>query len=285
MVYDIAVVGGGPAGLSAVVTGRIRNKSVLLFDHMGLSPKLRRAHKIENYLGLPGLDGDALVEAFQKHALSYDPAWIKDKVTAIFPGEDAFTLLTSDKTFEAKAIILTIGVSTSAVLPGEKEFLGRGVSYCATCDGQFYRGRTVAVVATTAEALHEAEYLAEICKEVVYFPRYKEETLPKHANIRIETAVPKAIVGENTVAALQTDKGDTAVDGIFLLRESDPVDSILAELHTQNGAVSVDASMATNIPGVFAAGDCTGQPWQISRATGQGLTAALSAIGWLAKKR
>ena len=284
MIYDIAVIGGGPAGLSAVVTGRIRNKSVLLFDHMGMSQKLRRAHKIENYLGLSGMDGDALMETFQKHALSYDPQWIKEKVTSIFPGEEAFTLLTGDKTFEAKTIILTIGVSTSATLPGEKELLGRGVSYCATCDGQFYRGRTVAVVATTAEAADEADYLAELCKEVVYFPRYKEKTLPKHANIRVETAIPKAIIGENTVTALRTDAGEIAVDGVFLLRESDPVDSILAELHTENGAISVNASMATNIPGVFAAGDCAGQPWQISKATGQGLTAVLSAIAWLAKK-
>ena len=101
MSYDIAVIGGGPAGLSAVVTGRIRNKSVILFDHMGMSPKLRRAHKVENYLGLPGMDGNALVAAFEKHALSYEPEWIKEKVTAIFPGEDGFTLFTADKTFEA----------------------------------------------------------------------------------------------------------------------------------------------------------------------------------------
>lgn len=283
MSYDIAVIGGGPAGLSAVVTGRIRNKSVILFDHMGMSPKLRRAHKVENYLGLPGTDGNALVAAFEKHALSYEPEWIKEKVTAVFPGEDGFTLLTADKTFEAKTVIMTIGTPSAAALPGEKEFLGRGVSYCATCDGQFYRGRTVAVVATAPEAAEEALYLAELCKEVVYFPRYKG-AMPVHAHLRVETAPPQAIIGEQTVMAIRTDKGDIAVDGVFLLRESDPVDSILAELETQDGAICVDAAMATNVPGVFAAGDCTGRPWQISRATGQGLTAVLSAISWLAKK-
>ena len=284
MSYDIAVIGGGPAGLSAVVTGRIRNKSVILFDHMGMSPKLRRAHKVENYLGLPGMDGNELVAAFEKHALSYEPEWVKEKVTAIFPGEESFTLLTADKTFEAKTIIMAIGTPSAAALPGEKEFLGRGVSYCATCDGQFYRGRTVAVVATAPEAAEEALYLAELCKEVVYLPRYRTGEVPEHANLRVEKAAPQAIIGEQTVTAVRTDKGDIAADGGYLLRESDPVDSILAELQTQDGAICVDAYMATNVPGVFAAGDCTGRPWQISRATGQGLTAVLSAISWLAKK-
>ena len=284
MVYDIAVVGGGPAGLSAVVTGRIRNKSVVLFDHMGMSPKLRRAHKVENYLGLPGLSGGELVTAFEQHALSYEPEWVKEKVTGIFPGSEAFTLLTSDKTFEAKSIILTVGVPSAAALRGEKELLGRGVSYCATCDGQFYRGRTVAVVAAMPEAAEEALYLAEICKEVIYFPLYKEGHLPERANLRIEKAIPTGILGLETVTALQTHAGEIPVDGVFLLRESDPVDSLVAELAIKDGAICVDERMATNIPGIFAAGDCTGHPWQISRATGQGLTAVLSAIVWLAKK-
>ncbi len=284
MVYDIAVVGGGPAGLSAVVTGRIRNKSVILFDHMGMSPKLRRAHQVENYLGMPGVSGDALMTAFEQHALAHGPQWVKEKVTGIYPGSDGFTLLTSDKTFEAKSVILAVGVPGAKALTGEKEFLGRGVSYCATCDGQFYRGRRVAVVATAAEAAEEALYLAEICQEVVFFPLYKDGHVPEHANLRVERALPLEIVGADVVTALRTNAGELAVDGIFLLRESDPVDSFLAGLAMKDGAISVDAHMATSIPGVFAAGDCTGHPWQISRATGQGLAAVLSAIVWLAKK-
>ncbi len=284
MAYDIAVIGGGPAGLSAVVTGRIRNKSVVLFDHLGMSPKLRRAHQVENYLGLPGITGDALMTAFEQHALSYGPEWVKEKVTGVYPGDEGFTILTSDKTFAAKAVILAVGVPGAKALAGEKEFLGRGVSYCATCDGQFYRGRTVAVVATSAEAAEEAVYLAELCKEVLFFPLYREGHVPEHANLRVERSIPQEIVGEGVVTTLRTSAGDLPVDGVFLLRESDPVDSFLAGLELKDGAIRVDEKMATNIPGVFAAGDCTGHPWQISRAAGQGLEAVLSAIVWLAKK-
>ena len=118
-VYDIAVVGGGPAGLSAALTARVRNKSVVIFEHMGFSAKLQRAADIPNYLGLPNLSGKELMERMAEHCLAAGPELVKEKVTQIFPGE-VFTLLTPQDVYEAKTVILAIGVSPAELLAGEK---------------------------------------------------------------------------------------------------------------------------------------------------------------------
>lgn len=281
-IYDVAIVGGGPAGLSAALTARIRNKSVLLFEHLGFSPKLQRAHEIPNYPGLPGLSGKELMERLAAHCLETGPLLVKDKVTQIFPGE-VFTLLTPQETYEARTVILACGVSPAALLPGEKELLGQGVSYCATCDGMLYRGREVAVVAYAAEAEHEAVFLSEICSHVAYLPQYKPVG-PLPANVEVLAARPQGIESREGRLALRHAQGETAADAVFLLRESDPVENLLPGVALVDNAIEVDRSQATSVPGVFAAGDCTGKPWQIARAVGEGNVAALAAIAYLAKQ-
>ncbi len=281
-VYDIAVVGGGPAGLSAALTARVRNKSVVIFEHMGFSAKLQRAAEVPNYLGLPNLSGKELMERMAEHCLAAGPVLVKEKVTQIFPGE-VFTLLTPQDVYEAKTVILAIGVSPAELLAGEKGLLGQGVSYCATCDGMLYREKEVAVVAYAAEAEHEAVFLSEICSKVFYFPQYKPVgSLPPA--VQVCSGKPKGVAAKEEHFVLQHSKGQVETDGIFILRETDPVENLLAEVELCKDAIKVSHRQKTSVPGVFAAGDCTGKPWQITVAVGEGNVAAHSAIAYLAAK-
>jgi thioredoxin reductase (NADPH) len=281
LIYDIAIVGGGPAGLSAALTGRIRNKKILLLEHLGFSDKLQKGHTINNYLGMPAVSGQELMRQFADHALSYGPELVKEKVVTIFPGDGMFTILTAKSTYEAKAIILATGVIATGLFEGEKDLLGRGVSYCATCDGMLYRDQDVAVISYTREGEHEAEYLAEICRQVYYLPQYKSEYSAMRSNLAIKAVRPRALRNEADSISLATDKESINVGGVFILRQSDPVENLLPGIELEGEVIKVNQDMATSIPGVFAAGDCTGKPWQISRATGQGLVAVLSAISYL----
>ncbi|MCX7779943.1 MAG: FAD-dependent oxidoreductase, partial [Negativicutes bacterium] len=196
--FDIAIVGAGPAGLSAALTARVRNKKVALFEHLNFSPKLQKAHLVDNYLGMPQITGQGLMQQFASHCLAHEPTLIREKVVNIFPG-DVFTLLTPQATYEANAVIIATGVVATILFEGEKEFLGRGVSYCATCDGMFYKDKDVAVVSYTAEGEHEAGFLGEICRKVYYLPQYKGEPDLQRSNISISREKPKAVAGDTRV--------------------------------------------------------------------------------------
>lgn len=279
-VFDIAVVGGGPAGLSATLTGRIRNKDIALFEHLEFSEKLQKAHLVDNYPGMPEITGKGLMQQFVAHCQAHNPTVIKEKVLNIFPG-DVFTLVTPGGTYEARTVILATGVVNTALFAGEREFLGRGVSYCATCDGMFYRDKKVAVVSYTTEGEHEAKYLGELCREVYYLPQYKAELPPLRDNVKVVNARAKTIKGDSQVEQLETDREALEVDGVFILRQSDPVENVLPGLELTGEVIKVNRDMSTNMPGVFAAGDCTGKPWQIAKSVGEGLVAVLSAIAYL----
>jgi thioredoxin reductase (NADPH) len=282
-VFDIAVVGAGPAGLSAALTGRIRNKDVALFEHLDFSQKLQKAHLVDNYPGLPQVTGKGLVQQMSAHCLAHQPTVIKEKVLNIYPGE-TFTLLTPAATYEARAVILATGVVATVLFAGERDFLGRGVSYCATCDAMFYKDKNVAVVSYTEEGEAEAKYLGELCRQVYYLPQYKGDLPPFRDNVKVVTAKPQAVKGDSQVEELVTDQGGLDVDGVFILRQSDPVENVLPGLELDGEIIKVSRDMSTSIPGVFAAGDCTGKPWQIAKAVGEGLVAVLSAIGYLETK-
>ncbi len=228
--------------------------------------------------------GKDLMKQMADHCLSTGPTLIKEKVTNIYSG-DTFTLLTPNNTFEARALVLAIGVSNSAMLVGEKELVGKGVCYCATCDGMLYRDKPVAVIAYTEEGEHEADFLGEICPVVYFIPQYKTEFVPKQPTVQIMKARPQAVLGSDEVTGLQTDAGELKVDGIFILRQSDPAETLLPELEMDGLFVKVNRDQATNVPGVYAAGDCTGKPWQIARAAGEGLVAALNAISFIDSKK
>lgn len=282
-IFDIAIIGGGPAGLSAALTGRIRNKSVVIFEHMEHSQKLQKAHVVDNYLGVPQVTGQGMMQQFVAHCLAHNPTVIKEKVINIFPGDDKHTLLTPAGTYEARAVIIATGVVVTTLFGGEKEFLGRGVSYCATCDAMMYKGKDVAVISYTAEGEHEADYLSELCRTVYYLPQYKEVPTLR-SGIKMILDKPQTITGDVVVEKLVMKKEELDVHGVFIIRMSDPVENVLPGLELEAEVIKVKRDMSTNIPGVFAAGDCTGKPWQIAKATGEGLVAVLSAITYLGSK-
>ena len=278
MKYDIIVLGSGPAGLSAAVTARGRNKSVLVIGNRWQDSPLARAERVDNYLGMPGMTGMEMLEAFQRHAQEMGGEMVTGKVLSIMEWE-GFNLTVGSQLYQGSALILAPGVVRQAKFPGEETYLGRGVSYCATCDGMLYRNKPVAVVGRSKDAPHEAAYLKSIGCQVVYVAPKRPDQLEE--DIPFIQAAKLAVKGEQTVTALEADGADIPVNGVFILREAVAPCDLLPGLTLEKGAIQVDRSMATSVPGVFAAGDATGAPLQVSKAVGEGLIAALSACEYL----
>ena len=274
MKYDVIVLGSGPAGLSAAVAARGRNKRVLVLGNRWEESPLARAERVDNYLGMPAITGMEMMEQFVRHAQDMGVEMVTGRVLALMEWE-GFHLTVGDQVYQGRTLVLAPGVVRQAKYPKEMEYLGRGVSYCATCDGMLYRGKPVAVVGRSKDAPHEAAYLKSIGCQVVYVaskrPEELDEAIPFVQGNRLE------VEGEQTVTALRVDGVQIPCDGIFILRDAVAPTDLLPALETEKGTVRVDRTMATNLKGVFAAGDCTGAPLQISKAVGEGLIAGLSA--------
>ena len=282
--YDIAIIGTGPAGLSAAITAKIRNKKILLIGNPNFSDKVQKAHQIQNYLGLPAISGKDLAKAFENHINSMDITITDGKVNAVYPMGSYFGLQFSQDLYEAETVIVATGIVTGKAFKGENELLGRGVSYCATCDAPLYRNKTVAVVGYSPKEELEAEFLAEVCEKVLYIPMYKEETKLSD-KVTIIDEKPTAVIGENKVKSLQTEKNNYEVDGIFILRDSIPPSQLVSGLEIKDNHIVVNSQMETNIKGCFACGDIVGRPYQYIKAAGQGNIAGLSAVAYLDAKR
>lgn len=281
--YDIAVIGTGPAGVSAAITAKIRNKSVLLLGSAALSPKISKAHRIDNYPGLPSVTGEELAERLKAHLDSLGISVTEKQVGAVYSMGDHFALQAGEDMLEARAVIAATGVVQGKTLPGEDRFLGRGVSYCATCDAQLCKGRTVAVIGQSADSAEEAEYLAEVVDKVYYFPA--GGGVPEaRENITVVNEKPAEIVGDKAVTKLVTDGGEYEVYCVFVLRDAVMPDKLIPGVETDGAHIVVDNEMRTNIAGLFACGDIAGKPYQYIKAAGQGNIAALSAVGYLNKK-
>ena len=284
MRYDIAIIGTGPAGLSAAVTAKIRNKSVLLIGSKDLSPKVTKAHAIQNYLGLPNITGADLGAAFQASLDSVGVTVTEDKITAAYNLGDYYGLQGAETIYEASTLILATGMIPGKLLPGEEALLGRGVSYCATCDAALYRGKTVAVIGYSPKEEHEAAFLSEIAACVNYFPMYQEiESLPE--SVRVIREKPLEIRQENGLRQVVTAENTYGFDGVFILRDSISPGQLVPGLEIENNHVKVDRTMATNLPGCFACGDVVGLPYQYIKAAGEGNVAALSAAAYLDTKK
>ena len=277
---DIAIIGAGPAGLSAAITGVIRNKKVKVFGNPPSTSYIYKAECINNYLGMPGVTGEEMMAHYTEHAKALGVEIQQAKVIEIFPMGKTYMLNVENEFIEARTVILANGISKSNVLEGENEFLGRGVSYCATCDGPLYRGKGVVVIGDSAHAEEDANYLAEVCEKVYYVPLYKEI---KHLNERIEVrrVKPIRIIGEQIVAGLEHNEGTLDISGVFIIKESIPTTKLLSGIEMENKAIKVNRMMETNLPGVYAAGDCTGKPFQVAKAVGEGNVAVLQAVSYL----
>ena len=280
MPYDSAVVGGGPAGLSAAINARARGKSVVVVGNDYRESPLYRAERVDNYLGMPGMTGAQLLEAYRRHAESMEVDFRAGRVLNIMQLEGTCYLSIGSEMETAKAVVLATGVVRGKKLPGEVKYLGRGVSYCATCDGMLYRGKPVVVVGMAPDAPEEANFLQGIGCQVTYVSARAPEGLvpaiPYVKSGRLE------IVGEDGVTALRVGDTELPAQCVFLLRSAMPPTDLLPDLALEeNGYITVNRQMGTNLPGIFAAGDCTGLPLQLSKATGEGLVAGQAAAEYV----
>lgn len=278
MSHDILVLGSGPAGLAAAVAARGRGKSVLVIGNRWQDSPLARAERVDNYLGLPAGSGKELLAQFYDHAVKAGADFVTGRAVSMMVYGGVFATVGS-QVYDGKALILAPGVQRQAKYPGEETYLGRGVSYCATCDGMLYRGKPVAVVGRSPDAPLEANYLKSLGCQVTYVAAQRPEGLD--GDIPFVRGSRLAVIGEQAVTALEVDGAKLPCAGVFILRQAVAPTDLLPQLETENGVIRVDRTMATNLPGVFAAGDCTGGPLQVAKAVGEGHVAALSACAWL----
>ena len=278
--YDIIIIGSGPAGLEAAITSVIRHKKILLLGQGDLSTKLSKAHTINNYLGFPNIHGEELAANFAKHLEALEIEITPKKASAVYDMEDFLAVQCGAEMFQCASVILATGVITKNLFPGEEELLGKGVSYCATCDAALYPEKTAIVISYGKSEESEVEFLAEYAKKVIYIPMYDNPEISKY-NIEIINKKPLEILGEDSFTALKTDDGEIPADGVFILRENIAPDSLIPGIEMDKTHVIVKSDMSTNIPGIFACGDLTGPPYQFIKAAGEGNVAALSACGFI----
>lgn len=278
--YDIAIIGTGPAGLSAAINAKIRNKKCIIFGHKNLSAKVEKAHQINNYLGLPAVTGKELQLAFKKHIEEMEIEITEEKVTNIYPMGEYFVIMANNNMYETQSVILATGMQSGKMLEGEQAFLGKGVSYCATCDGGLYRGKTVTVIGYDKKEEEEVDFLATLAEKVYYIPMYNEPVEVK-GNIEIIKDRPLAIIGDTQVRELVLKDHKIVTDGIFILRANISAGILIQNIELDEQHVKVDRTMKTNIEGCFAAGDLVGKPYQYIKAAGEGNIAALSAASYV----
>ncbi|NLP28013.1 MAG: NAD(P)/FAD-dependent oxidoreductase [Clostridia bacterium] len=278
--YDIAIVGSGPAGLSAAINAKIRNKKIILFGYKDLSNKLTKAPKINNYLGFYDISGEALKERFQEHLLSMDIEITEERINNVYAMGDYYALMANEKIYEAKTIILATGMEYTKPLKGELELLGKGVGYCATCDAPLFRGKVVTIIGYNKEVEQEANYVSELAGNLYYVPMY-EKPFNLREGIEIIEDRPIEIKGEDRVKELFLKDSTITTDAVFVLKDSISPGQLVPGLQIEEEHIKVDRNMQTNLQGCFAAGDCVGKPYQYIKAAGEGLIAALSAVAYI----
>lgn len=280
--YDIAIIGTGPAGLSAALNAKIRNKDFIIFGYKNLTNKLMKAPKVNNYLGFYGMKGSEIKERFENHIKEMGINITEERINNIYSMDGYFVLMANEKVYEAKTIILATGIEYTKPISGEKEYLGKGVGYCATCDAPLYKGKVVSIIGYNKEAEQEANYVIELAREVNYIPMYNGEYNLK-PNINIIKENPKRIIGEKKVNRLILEKREIETDAVFVLKDSLSPEELVPGLELEDNHIKVTRLMETNIKGCFAAGDCVGIPYQYIKAAGEGNIAALSAVKYLDK--
>lgn len=280
--FDVAIIGSGPAGISSAINCKIRNKSIVLFGQNELSHKVEISEKINNYPGLPNISGKELNAKMREHLDSMGIEITEERITGIYNMKGKFTLLANRKMFEARSVILCLGAETIKPLPNERELLGRGVSYCATCDGMLYKDKKIAVFCDNADGEEEVEYLSDLASEVYYSHKFTSKI--DKANVTHLKSRITAVIGDGKVSGIELADGTKIdVDGVFFIKQAVSADVLLNKLEVQNGSIVVDKNMKTSIDGCFAAGDCTGTPYQIAKAVGEGNIAAHSAVKYLSE--
>ena len=303
MNYELAIVGAGPAGYSAAIYAvRAGIKTVVLDKGVGgglaaISPN------IENYPGFESISGMELAEKMKQHASRYTDIHFSEEVKSITKSVDGFTVETINDSYNVKAVLLCTGTEYRKLnVPGEAELTGRGVSYCATCDGFFFKGKKVAVIGGGNTAVVEAIYLKQIgCNEVNLIHRrdqlraekaYEDEAREKKIKIHFNKVVEKIIGSEKVESLLLKDtktgeKTELKVDGVFVSIGEVPQNDLAKKLGVkldENGYIVVDREGRTNVEGVYAAGDITDGLRQVVTACAEGAIAALTSTEAVGKK-
>ncbi|MDO4852205.1 MAG: thioredoxin-disulfide reductase [Clostridia bacterium] len=296
---DIAIIGGGPAGLTAALYAARGGVSVRLLEELFPGGQIVKTHCIENYPGISdGPDGYALAARFEEHAGKAGVAPEYAGVTALSLTDDKKEItLATGETFEAKAVILCMGASPRSLgVPGERELTTHGVSYCATCDGAFFRGKIATVIGGGDTAISDALYLSKLCSKVYVVHRRDElrasavlaNAARKTENIEfVWNSVPEAFLGEDKLTAIRLknvktgEVSDLVTDGAFVAVGIVPKTDLVKDQLTlaSNGSIETNERMETSVKGVFAAGDIRNTPLrQVVTACADGAIAATYAI-------
>ena len=278
--FDIAIIGAGPAGMSAAVYARRAGLSVVIFEGEVCGGQMSLTPEVENYPGIAKISGAELSYSMMEQMTSLGAVLVEAPVTAVTKNETV--TVTADKIYEARALIIANGAKRRKLgIPGEDGYIGRGVSYCAVCDGMFFKGKTVAVIGGGNTALEDAIYLAGICEKVYLIHRRTEFRAQKHLVSKIgDIANPLEIRGEMRVNALALDNGETlSVDAVFVAIGLAPENELFADFVTlSDGYIAAGDDTHTSTAGVFAAGDTrTKTLRQIVTAAADGAVAAPEA--------
>ncbi len=283
MLYDVAVIGGGIAGYSAALCLKNKKANYLWLGVKGFGEKLRASEYVRNYPAFLG-DGTAFSSALQAQKQREEVVLTEGRADGVYAMGDHFVITVNKQSYSARSVILATGVETGGNLKGEREFLGRGVSYCAVCDGALYKGKDIAVVISAKEYEEEIEYLSKIANTVYVFPAYKNfETVLQNV-VKIQ-AKPTEIKGKMRVEEVIAGEKAYPVSGVFFLRNATPPSALCGGLETEGAHVKTNRDGSTNLEGLFAAGDVTGTPYQFVKAAGEGLVAAFSAHAYALKQK
>ncbi len=302
MEYELAIIGAGPAGYTAAIYAVRAGIKTVVLDKAGGGGLALYSPKVENYPGFAEISGMDLMEKMKQHAEKYADINLLEEVTEVITQENLFSIKTGNTTYSTKAVLLCMGTEYRKLgVAGEQEFQGRGVSYCATCDGNFFVGKNVAVVGGGNSAVIEAIYLKQVgVKDVSIIHRrdqlraekaYEQEALKKGVKIVYHTHIESIHGAEKVTHMLchnvKTNKKDKIpIDGLFISIGEEPQNALAKQMGVHlddHGYIRVDDQQRTNIRGVYAAGDITGGLRQIVTACAEGAIAALATTEVLGK--
>jgi thioredoxin reductase (NADPH) len=280
--FDVMVIGSGPAGMSAAINVANRKRTVAMLGGQAPFGRILKAHSVANYLGFTIASGQELAAAFVRHLREFGVPLIREKASKIIPDEDGFVVFTDKGFYHAGAVVLASGVYREAEIEGEEDLVGQGVSYCVTCDGRLFAGRKGAFISYSHEGEDEAVALAEdYGVDVTFVPLYEGDyRLPEGVRV-LAGARPSRLSREDGGLRVSLPDEDLQVDAVFIYKNSVSPRTLVDGLESDGRHVTVGRHMETAVPGIFAAGDCTGEPYQTAKAVGEGQVAALEAVRFL----
>lgn len=298
-IYDILIIGGGPAGITAGIYAKRAGKNVAIIERYMPGGQVAQIGEIENYPGFAKINGFDLASKFYSHAQELDVPFLMEEVVKVDLNNKNKVVCTRKNVYKAKVVVLAMGCKTRELnIEGEQKFKGRGVSYCAVCDGNFFKNQNVAVVGSGDSAVGDAIYLAGICEKVYVLTKnefkvsnYPQNELDKYKNVEIlDRAISGKILGSDKVEKLEFEQDEEYkaidVNAVFVAVGRTPDTAILENqvVLSEKGYIKVDENFMTSCEGVFACGDIVdGSIKQIATATGDGAMVATKAILWLAK--